>query len=76
MGDVGKLSEHSIFTTNFKYFNDFDPFKTYKNVDIKSTDENLSVNRLGQENPILKYMEINLYDDELCDNGVSMGNFR
>jgi hypothetical protein len=21
-------------------------------------------------------MEVNLYDDELCDNGVTLGNFR
>jgi len=74
MGTISKLSENRIFSLDT--FPDFDVLMSNKNVDIKSTDENLPVNRLGQDNPIVKYMEINLYDDELCDNGVAMGNFR
>lgn len=76
MGSIGKLSEHKLFNTNIDLFSTFDPFQKYKNVDVKPTEDNLPVHKLGQENTIIKYMEINLYDDELCDNGVSMGNFR
>jgi hypothetical protein len=79
MGTMGELDKHGLLvnnTTNNELLNAFDPFVKHKNVDIKGTDENLPINRLGQENPIIKYMEINLYDDELCDNGLSMGNFR
>jgi hypothetical protein len=77
MGNIARLTDNRIFDSKCtNIFSDFDTLKQYNNPDIKFTDENLPVNRLGQENPILNYIEINLYDDELCDNGVSMGNFR
>jgi type 2A phosphatase activator TIP41 len=72
MGTTRRLSD----TLLIKYFNNFDCFKKYDPIDVKPTDEQLPVNRLGQDNQILKYMETNLYDDELCDNGLSEGKFR
>lgn len=76
MGTIGKLKDHRLFDTNSKHFENFDLLKEYKDVEIKQTDESLPIGRLGPDNTILKYMELNLYDDELCDNGLSMGNFR
>jgi type 2A phosphatase activator TIP41 len=76
MGQIGKLSDNKLFISNSKHFEDFDLLKKYPDFDIKPTDEELPVNRLGQDNPIIKYMEVNLYEDELCDNGLSQGNFR
>ena len=76
MGTVSNLDTHPIFNSNSILFKNFDPFKKYKPIEIKKTEDTLPINRLGQENPIVKYMEINLFDDELCDNGLSMGNFR
>ena len=79
MGTIIQLDRHGLLSNNVELFseaNGYDPFKKYNNVKIEKTAEGLPVHRLGQENPIIKYMEINLYDDELCDNGLSMGNFR
>ena len=43
---------------------------------LELTDEEIPVNRLGRDNPILKFIEIPLFDDELCDNGLAQGSFR
>ena len=50
---------------------DFEEF-----VRIETTQEELPLDRLGRDNPILHYTEINLFDDELNDNGLAQGNFR
>lgn len=76
MGSLEHLDKHPVFHSNINLFESFDSFKKYKPLEIQKTEENLPIDRLGQDNPIIKYMEINLYDDELCDNGLSMGNFR
>ncbi len=77
MGTIHELDKHPAFSyISEKLKTEFDPFKKYSPVEIKKTDMNLPVERLGQENTIIKYTEISLFDDELCDNGVAMGNFR
>jgi len=45
-------------------------------VSIELTNEDLPLDQLGRENPILHYTEINFFDDELNDNGLAQGNFR
>jgi len=45
-------------------------------VNIELTNEELPIDKLGRDNPILHYNEINLFDDELNDNGLAQGNFR
>jgi type 2A phosphatase activator TIP41 len=72
MGYVDKLSSHGIFEQTKL---DVDPF-TKTSITIEKTTEELPVHRLGKDNPIIKYMEVNLYDDELCDNGLAQGNLR
>jgi hypothetical protein len=77
MGSIHYLDKHQIFDSiSDQLKTPFDPFKNYSKFKIGKTELNLPVERLGQENPIIKYMEVNLFDDELNDNGVSMGNFR
>lgn len=76
MGTIGKLNDHKLYSFNPKFFSNFDSNKIYKQTEIKHTSDTLPVHRLGQDNPIVKYMEVHLYDDELCDNGLSQGNFR
>lgn len=46
------------------------------NFRIESTTEELPLTKLGRDNPILHYMEVNLFDDELNDNGLAQGNLR
>lgn len=43
---------------------------------IEPTNEELPLDKLGRDNPILHYTEVNLFDDELNDNGLAQGNFR
>jgi hypothetical protein len=77
MGSIHSLDKHQIFDTiSDQLKTSFEPFKVYPKFKISKTDINLPVERLGQDNPIIKYMEVNLFDDELNDNGVAMGNFR
>lgn len=45
-------------------------------VRIELTNEELPLDKLGKDNPILHYTEVNLFDDELNDNGLAQGNFR
>jgi type 2A phosphatase activator TIP41 len=47
--------------------------KTFTVID---SDKELPVERLGPKNPILNYVEIGLYEDELNDNGLSETKFR
>jgi hypothetical protein len=74
MGNILKLSGNKLIES--KHFTDFDLMKNYSNPDIKYTEESLPVHMLGRDNPIVDYMEINLYEDELCDNGQTKANFR
>jgi type 2A phosphatase activator TIP41 len=72
MGWIDKLSSHGVYEQTKL---DVDPF-TKTGITIEPTTEELPVHRLGKDNPILKYMEVNLFDDELCDNGLAQGNLR
>jgi hypothetical protein len=74
IGNIFKLSNNKLIES--KYFNDFDLTKKYSNPEIKNTEEALPIHMLGRDNPIVDYMEINLYEDELCDNGQTKSNFR
>ena len=74
MGKMSKLSSNKLIDS--KHFSAFDLTKKYPEPIIKSIDDSLPVHMLGRENPILDYMEINLYEDELCDNGLTKANFR
>ena len=50
--------------------------KGEKVLEFEETDESIPVGRLGQENPILWGNLINLYEDELGDNGQVNLEFR
>jgi len=83
MGGISKLNEHKVFEENSEKFK-----IQYNNIDfenknsendlfiIEPTKEELPLDKLGRENPILHYTEVNLFDDELNDNGLAQGNFR
>ena len=45
-------------------------------IKVEETNMPLPVERLGQNNPIINYIETRLYEDELNDNGVSETKFR
>jgi type 2A phosphatase activator TIP41 len=69
MGTLSPLDKHKLFETGL--------FKSdSQNYKIEKTNESIPVNRLGRENTIVKYNEINLYEDELCDNGLTHSYFR
>ena len=70
LGSIEKLSDSKLS----KYFPDL--CQKQFSAHWKPSDQQLPISRLGPDNPILKYMEVNLYVDELCDNGVSEGKFR
>ena len=74
MGKISKLSNDKLIES--QYFKDFDLMYKFPEPTLKYTEENLPVSMLGRDNPILDYMEINLYEDELCDNGLTQANFR
>lgn len=77
MGTIYNLDQHIIFdSVSDSLQTSYDPFNKNCKFEIKETEMKLPVERLGPNNPILKYIELNLFDDELNDNGVSMGNFR
>ena len=40
------------------------------------TDEQIPFHKLSQDNPVIQFWDIPLYDDELNDNGLSAGSFR
>jgi type 2A phosphatase activator TIP41 len=72
MGWVDKLSNHSMLEQTGL---EVDPF-TKTSITVEFSTEELPVHRLGKENPIINYTEVNLFDDELCDNGLAQGNLR
>lgn len=74
MGNIEKLSEHNLNKNNQGRFKD--NLDSSNNIRIEASSEELPVHRLGQDNPILHFMQVSLFDDELCDNGHSQGNFR
>lgn len=47
-------------------------FKAY----VELTNEDIPLGMLGQDNPIIHYMVVNIFDDELDDHGLAQGNFR
>ena len=85
MGNISSLNKHNLFKENNKILsyhfknieqnkNEFDiEFSDFR---IEQSDQDLPLNRLGRDNPILDYIELNLYDDELEDNGLAQGNLR
>ena len=50
--------------------------KDIKEFKVEETKNKLPVHKLGPDNPIIEYVEIPLYDDELNDNGHSETKFR
>ena len=77
MGTISQLDQHNIFDSLSEQLKiPYDPFNKSSKFEIKRTDMKLPLERLGPNNPIKKYVELNFFDDELNDNGVSMGNFR
>lgn len=81
MGTFSTFTEHSIFKQHVK--GNYDVLRFYENAEFGKpnlkrtlTDESIPFERLTQENPVIKYWEIPLFDDELNDNGLSTGNFR
>ncbi len=83
MGDIRNLNTHKIFEGNSEIFKskydhiDFE-YNNKENqlITVVPTDEELPLDKLGRDNPILNYIELNLFDDELNDNGLAQGNFR
>ena len=79
MGIISSLNEHSFFEENknglYKFISNYKNDKKNK-IKREITDESIPVERLGQNNPVIEYWEIPLFDDELNDNGLSMSNFR
>jgi type 2A phosphatase activator TIP41 len=43
---------------------------------VEATEEQIPVERLGRENPIIHYSEVLLYEDDLGDQGSVMGSLR
>jgi type 2A phosphatase activator TIP41 len=43
---------------------------------VEKTDEEIPVDRLGRENPILHFYEVILYEDDLGDTGFTMCSVR
>lgn len=86
MGHASKFSNHLIYKQymeNKLNSSNSDLLKGFieiseGNTRIKRelTDENIPIERLIPPNPVIKYWEIPLYDDELNDNGVTIANFR
>lgn len=76
MGTIGKLNDHKLFLNEEKHFSNFDFFNTYPNFFIDKTSEEIPSHKLEQSNPILKYIEINLFEDQLYHDGLSQGKFR
>ena len=86
IGGLNQLKNHKIYQYNNAQFNShFDNLKNKDEAHVKDIDNNISVEitneeipleMLGQDNPIIHYMVINLFDDELDDHGLAQGNFR
>ena len=80
--NLDKFKDHFDFNnfdfSNLEIVNNSTSGVEIKNFDfvIETTDEEIPLNRLSRDNPIVHYMEVNLFDDELNDNGLSQGNFR
>lgn len=89
IGDIYELDSHKIFEDNFAQMtNRFENLKINLNenekeentkkkiITIERTNEDIPLNMLGRDNPIIHYMETILFEDELNDNGLVQGNFR
>ncbi len=70
MGTVKNLSESNIWEGTNKKPESKPKFK------IVPTKEELPMQRLGQDNPILCYADVRLFDDEFDDSGHTTGNIR
>lgn len=70
MGSYGHISNSPL---NSIYNSSKDSMKEFK---VLQTSQQLPIERLGRDNPILKYIEINLFEDELNDFGLSEAKFR
>jgi hypothetical protein len=92
IGDFTQINKHKIYENNISQFNShFENLKIKEvkeikddaqnnnkdnNISIELTNEEIPLEMLGQDNPIIHYMVINLFDDELDDHGLAQGNFR
>jgi len=72
LGSIHNITSHKIFNKN----NSSNPITPNKNITIDFTDEDIPLNRLGRDNPVLKFFEVLLFDDELNDNGTASGTVR
>jgi type 2A phosphatase activator TIP41 len=43
---------------------------------IETTKDEIPLSRLGRDNPVLKFFEVPMFDDELNDNGMASGAVR
>lgn len=86
MGHFQEFNSHKLLQEHLKgsyeylniYFDKENKDENFNKTKIirEFTNDKIPVERLTPENPVLKYWEIPLFDDELNDNGLSMGNFR
>jgi len=84
MGYASKFSSHLIYkqykesignSKLFEIYNDIELLST-TNIKRELTDESIPIERLIPPNPVIKFWDIPLYDDELNDNGITIANFR
>lgn len=83
MGSFTKYTDHSIYHQHLE-----EPYKklfSYNEEELKSmkfqirrelTTEDIPVEKLMPDNPVLQYWDLPIFDDELNDNGLSTCNFR
>lgn len=76
MGSYGRIKNSSIgFLYGYEKTSSNEKDQV-NNIKVERTDMPLPLERLGIDNPIKKYIEINLYDDELNDYGLSEAKIR
>ena len=92
IGGITHLKNHKIYEDNYAQLNShFENLKiklednaqakgiennNEKGFSVELTNEEIPLGMLGQDNPIIHYLEVNLFDDELDDHGLAQGNFR
>mmetsp|Transcript_26928 Transcript_26928/g.27967 ORF Transcript_26928/g.27967 Transcript_26928/m.27967 type:complete len:391 (-) Transcript_26928:31-1203(-) len=85
MGVFSHLSKHGLLTEvkkgNYQYLKAFEKVEANDSESPvqfirEPTKEGIPFEKLSPENPVINFWELPLYDDELNDNGLSMGNFR
>lgn len=83
MGNLSQFYQHGLYNEflkgNYQYLKPYVAKEgEFSKISFKRelTKETIPFNKLSPENPVLKYWEVPLYDDELNDDGLSMGSFR